>query len=81
MISEDYMTVEKELERFFDAVCEENEIVHVTRKNADDFVIMSQIRFLDMEKMIHNFEYIKKLDAAFLQLEAGKGSVHELLPD
>ena len=81
MIAANYSTVRENLKEYCDKVCDNNETLIVTRKADRNVVLMSIERYTELEKAERNALYLAKIEEAFQQLHAGKGTVHELLED
>lgn len=79
MLVANYTKVRNNLKNYCDIACEQNETVLITRKEEKNVIIISLERYNEMERLLRNIEYLNKLDTAFEQLEAGKGTRHELI--
>ncbi len=79
MVAVNYSTIRSNLKDYCDKATDENETVIVTRKNEKNVVLMSLERYNSMMKATRNAEYLAMIDKAMEQLEAGKGTVHELI--
>lgn len=79
MVAANYTTVRNNLKEFCDRATDNDEVVVVTRKDEKNIVIMSLDRLNQLEKDLHNALYLAKLEKGFAQIEAGKGTPHELI--
>ena len=79
MVAANYTTVRNNLKDYCDKASNDNEIVLVTRKDDKNVVIMSLDRLNQIEKELQNALYLAKIEKGFAQIEAGKGTPHELL--
>ena len=81
MLAVNYTTMRNKLKDYCDRVSDEDETIIVTRKADRHVVVLSLERFNTMEKELRNAKYLEKIDRAFNQLYAGKGTAHELITE
>lgn len=81
MVVANYTAVRNNLKEYCDMVTDQDETVIVTRKQDRNVVMLSLERYNAMAKELSNALYLEKLNRAFDQLNAGKGTVHELIED
>lgn len=81
MVVANYTTVRNNLKEYCDMVTDQDETVIVTRKQDRNVVILSLERYNAMGKELRNAYYLAKIDRAFDQLYAGKGTAHDLLEE
>ena len=81
MVVANYTTVRNNLKEYCDMVTDKDETIIVTRKQDRNVVILSLDRYNAMDRELRNAFYLEKLDRAFDQLYAGKGTPHELIED
>lgn len=81
MLAVNYTSMRNNMKAYCDLVCQDDETIIVTRKSEKNVVLVSLERYNQMEKMLRNAEYLKKLEGAYAQLKAGQGKIHDLLED
>ena len=79
MLAVNYSTIRNNLKDYCDKATDNHETVIVTRKGEKNVVIMSLVRYNQLEKAARNAEYLAMLDRGISQLAAGKGQEHELI--
>lgn len=79
MVATNFTNVRNNLKEYCDRAYDGDEIVVVTRKEDKNIVIMSLDRLNQLEKELHNARYLAKIEQGFAQIEAGKGTEHELI--
>ncbi len=48
-----YSSLREHLKEEFDQVCEDHEVLHVTRKNGENIVLMSESDYLSLQETMH----------------------------
>ena len=79
MLAVNNSTIRNNLKDYCDKATDNHETVIVTRKGEKNVVIMSLVRYNQLEKAARNAEYLAMLDRGISQLAAGKGQEHELI--
>lgn len=79
MVAANYTTVRNNLKDFCDKASDEDEVIIVTRKDEKNIVIMSLDKLNQLEKELHNAQYLAKIEKGFSQIESGNGSKHNLI--
>lgn len=72
MLAVNYSTIRRNLKDYCDQATDNNETVIVTRKDEKNVVIISLEQYNEMVKLIHNTEYLAKIDKSIKQLEKGR---------
>lgn len=79
MLAVNYSTIRNHLKDYCDKATDNYETVIVTRKGEKNVVLMSLEQYNSIMKAARNAEYLAQIDRSIAQLEAGKGTVHELI--
>lgn len=72
MLAVNYSTLRNSLKSYCDKAYDESEVIVVTRKGEKNVVLMSVEDYNDMQKRLHNKEYIEMLEKAVRDIKDGK---------
>lgn len=72
MLAVNYSTIRENLKTYCDKVTDDNETVIVTRKDEKNVVIISLEEWNEMQKALHNAEYLSKIDRSITDVKAGR---------
>ena len=72
MLAVNYSTLRNSLKSYCDKACDESEVIVVTRKGEKNVVLMSVKDYNDMQKRLHNKEYMEMLEKAIRDIRDGK---------
>lgn len=75
MIAVNYSTIRGNLKSYCDKVTDNNETVIVTRKDEKNVVIISLKEWNELQKALHNAEYLGRLNRSIADVKAGRGVV------
>lgn len=75
MLAVNYSTIREHLKTYCDKVTDDKETVIVTRKGEKNVVIISLEEWNALQKALHNFEYLAKIDRSIADIKAGRGIV------
>ena len=71
MLAVNYSTLRNSLKSYCDKAYDESEVIIVTRKGEKNVVLMSVEEYNDLQKRIHNKEYIEMLEKAIRDIKDG----------
>ncbi|MBQ9014924.1 MAG: type II toxin-antitoxin system Phd/YefM family antitoxin [Firmicutes bacterium] len=72
MIAANYSTLRSRLKEFCDRVCDEKEVLIITRKEDRNVVMMSLEQYNRIEKYLRNMRYLSMLRESDEQLQSGR---------
>lgn len=72
MLAVNYSTIRENFKSYCDKVTDDNETVIVTRKNEKNIVIISLNEWNELQKSLHNSQYLNKLERSIIEIEEGK---------
>lgn len=75
MIAVNYSTIRENLKSYCDKVTDDNETVIVTRKGEKNVVIISLNEWNELQKALHNAEYLGQLNRSIADVKAGRAVV------
>lgn len=75
MLAVNYSTIRENLKSYCDKVTDNNETVIVTRKDEKNVVIISLNEWNELQRALHNAEYLGRLNRSIADVKAGRGVV------
>lgn len=72
MLAVNYSTIRENFKSYCDKVTDDNETVIVTRKNEKNIVIISLNEWNELQKSLHNSQYLNKLERSIIEIEEEK---------
>lgn len=75
MLAVNYSTIRENLKTYCDKVTDDKETVIVTRKGEKNVVIISLEEWNELQKALHNVEYLARIDRSIADIKAGRGIV------
>lgn len=75
MLAVNYSTIRENLKTYCDKVTDDKETVIVTRKGEKNVVIISLEEWNELQKALHNAEYLARIDRSIADIKAGRGIV------
>lgn len=75
MLAVNYSTIRENLKTYCDKVTDDKETVIVTRKGEKNVVIISLEEWNELQKALHNAEYLGRIDRSIADIKAGRGIV------
>lgn len=75
MLAVNYSTIRENLKSYCDKVTDNNETVIVTRKDEKNVVIISLNEWNELQRALHNAEYLGRLNRSIADVKAGRGIV------
>lgn len=75
MLAVNYSTIRENLKAYCDKVTDDNETVIVTRKDEKNVVIISLDEWNELQRALHNAEYLGRLNRSITDVKGGRGIV------